>query len=165
MNPLTIQETERVWKEEPEKAKLKSTLTARSDGSQAVLECGPFSWRCDLPLPLGGNNTAPPPTALLLGALAGCAVVFIRDTIAPQLGVRVEAVQAVAECETDGRGLLGIGGAVSDFQNVQITVQIHSSDTPENVQKLYETWQQRCSIYSALTKPMSIKTSLEIKGI
>lgn len=59
-----------------------------------MLEAGSFSWRADLPPTLGGTNQAPSPTALLLGALAGCAVVFIRDTLSLQLGVPVERVEA-----------------------------------------------------------------------
>jgi uncharacterized OsmC-like protein len=44
------------------------------------MEHGSLSWRTDMPVPLGGTNEAPSPTALLLSAVAGCAVVFIRDT-------------------------------------------------------------------------------------
>ena len=51
------------------------------------MEHGSFSWHTDMPVPLGGTNEALSPTALLLSALAGCAVVFIPDTLAPQLGV------------------------------------------------------------------------------
>ena len=58
-------------------------MIARAEGSKAVMEHGPFSWHTDMPAPLGRNNEAPSPTALLLSALAGCAVVFIRDTLAP----------------------------------------------------------------------------------
>ena len=47
-------------------------------------------------------------TALLLSALAGCAVVFVKDTLAPQLGVTVDAIEATAQCETDARGFLGM---------------------------------------------------------
>ena len=42
------------------------------------MEHGSFSWRTDMPVSLGETNEAPSPTALLLSALAGCAVVFIR---------------------------------------------------------------------------------------
>ena len=68
----------------------------------------PFTWRADLPPALGGTNQAPSPTALLLSALAGCAVVFVRDTLAPQLEDRVTSVEATVKCDTDGRGLLGM---------------------------------------------------------
>jgi uncharacterized OsmC-like protein len=72
--------------------------------SHAVIQASPFTWRADLRPALGGTNQAPSPTALLLSALAGCAVVFVRDTLAPQLGVRVTSVEAIVKCETDAEG-------------------------------------------------------------
>ena len=105
MQPEPICDAVHLFEEQPEKAKSKATVKAHTDGSQAVMEAGPFSWRSDLPEPIGGTNQAPSPTALLLSAPAGCAVVFIRDTLAPRLGVRVDALQATAQCEADSRGL------------------------------------------------------------
>ena len=87
MNRERIEETVRLWQAQPDKAKGKPTVIARAEGSKAVMEHGSVSWRTDMPLPLGGTNEAPSPTALLLSALARCAVVFIRDTLAPQLGL------------------------------------------------------------------------------
>ena len=110
MNRERIKETVRLWQAEPDKAKGKPTLIARAEGSKAVMEHGTFSWRTDTPVPLGGTNEAPSPTALLLNALACCAVVFIRDTLAPQLGVTLDAFEAAAQYETDARGLLGMDG-------------------------------------------------------
>ncbi len=164
MNPETIRQSMRLWQEEPSKAKVKPTLKGRSDGAQVVLETGPFSWRSDLPPSLGGTNTAPSPTALLLSALAGCAVAFICDTLAPQLGVSLESVEAIVQCEADFRGALGMAGAIPDLQNVQITIQIQSSDTEENVRKLYQVWQERCPVYLAFIKPLPVSTTLKING-
>ncbi len=163
MNSETIQESMRLWQEDPSKAKAKPTLKGRSDGAQAVLETGTFSWRADLPPSLGGTNTAPSPIALLLSALAGCAVVLIRDTLAPQLGVRLESVEASVQCEADFRGYLGMKGAIPDLQNMQVTIQIQSPDSEENVKKLYQVWQERCPIYLALIKPLPVNSILEIK--
>ena len=163
MNPDTIQASIRLWQDDPGKAKIKPTVRGRSEGAQVVLEAGSFSWRSDLPPSLGGTNTAPSPTALLLSALAGCSVAFIRDTLAPQLGVRLEAVEAVAQCEADLRGAVGMEGAVPDLTNMQVTIQIQSSDSEENVRKLYQVWQERCPIYLALIKPLQVGTALEIK--
>ena len=161
MQPETIRQTVRLFEEQPEKAKSKPTVKARTDGSQAVMEAGPFSWNSDLPEPIGGTNQAPSPTALLLSALAGCAVVFIRDTLAPQLGVRVDAVEATAQCEADARGLLGMAGAEADLQNIRLDIRVQSPDDESDVQRLYEAWQERCPIYLALTRAMNVSLNME----
>jgi uncharacterized OsmC-like protein len=162
MKPETITATQRLWQAEPDKAKGRPAVTARSDGAQAVLEAGSFTWRADLPPALGGTNQAPSPTALLLSALAGCAVAFIRDTLAPQLGVPVASVEATARCESDARGLLGMGGAAPDLQNIELAIQVTSTGGDADVRRLYDAWQERCPIYLALVKPTSVKTTFEI---
>jgi uncharacterized OsmC-like protein len=96
-----------------------------------------------------------------LSALAGCAVVFIRDTLAPQLGVHVDAVEATAQCEADARGLLGMTGAEPDLQNIRLDIQVRSADSESDVQKIYEAWRERCPIYLALTKAMDVSLSTE----
>jgi uncharacterized OsmC-like protein len=151
VQPETIRQTVRLFEEQPEKARSNPTVKASADGSQAVMEAGPFSLRADLPEPIGGTNQAPSPTALLLSALAGCAVVFIRDTLALQLGVRVDAVEATAQCEADARGLLGMAGAQPDLQGIRLDIRVQSPDGEGEVQKIYEAWQERCPIYLALT--------------
>src|SRR5215467_6548369 len=105
MNSDVIKQTIQLWTNEPAKAQVSPLVKARTDGAQAVVETGPFSWRTDMPSPLGGENKAASPMALLLGALAGCAAVLIRDTLAPQLKLRVDSVQAEVKCKTDFRGL------------------------------------------------------------
>lgn len=150
MTNEAIGQTIHTFNTQPEKAKGKPSVTARSDGAQAVIQAGPFVFRADLPQALGGSNQAPSPTALLLGALAGCAVVFIRDTVAPQLGVRVDAVEATAGCETDARGLLAIGSASPDLANVQVDIRIDSPDGEAAAERLYQAWRERCPIYLAL---------------
>ena len=163
MNRERIEETVRLWQAQPDKAKGKPTVIARAEGSKAVMEHGSFSWRTDMPASLGGTNEAPSPTALLLSALAGCAVVFIRDTLAPQLGVTLDAVEATAECATGARGLLGISGVAPDLSNVGLTIAVKSSEPEDAVRRVYQAWQERCPVYLALTKALPVATTLEIK--
>jgi len=103
------------------------------------------------------------PTALLLSALAGCAVVFIRDTLAPQLAVTVDAIEATAECVTDARGLLGMNGVAPDLSNVGLTIAIQSPEDEDAVRRVYQAWQERCPVYLALTKALPVATSLDVK--
>ena len=99
----------------------------------------------------------------LLSALAGCAVVFNRDTLAPQLGVRVDAIEATAQCDTDARGLLGMGGVAPDLHNIALSIVIQSSESEDAIRKVYQVWQERCPVYLALTKALPVASSLEIK--
>ena len=156
MNPETIQTTIQNWTREPDGARGTPTVTARAEDSQAVIQTGPFTWRADLPPSLGGTNEAPSPTALLLGALAGCAVVFVRDTLAPQLGVRVTSVEASVRCDTDARGLLGMNGAEPDLRNMQLEVNVESPDGAAAVQRISAVWHERCPIYLAMVKPTDL---------
>ena len=90
MLATTIHETESLFRAEPDKARSKPTVTATLANGHARLSAGAFNWDADLPAVLGGGNLSPSPTAYLLGALAGCAVAFLRDTLAPQFGVEIE---------------------------------------------------------------------------
>src|SRR5262245_23206017 len=164
MNSEVIKQSVQLWTNEPKKAKVSPVVKARTDRPPTVVEAGPFSWRTDLPPTLGGENKAASPTALLLGALAGCAAVFIRDTLAPQLGVRVDAVQAEVKCKADFRGLLGMPGAIPDVENLEIAIQVQSPEAEEKVQALHRAWLDRCPVYLALTKPLTVKTTLTRGG-
>lgn len=159
MRTDVIEATAAVWTEAPEKARSAPTVTARSDGSQAVIEAGAFTWRTDLPEGLGGTSAAASPTALLLGALAGCAVVFVRDVLAPQLGIRLDEVHARVTCETDARGLLGFEGVAPDLEAMHLEVTLSSPDGQEAVDRIAEVWKERCPIYLALMKPTPVDVS------
>lgn len=156
MSTQTIESTIATWTKEPDSARGTPTVTARAEEAQAVIQAGPFTWRTDLPPALGGTNQAPSPTALLLSALAGCAVVFVRDTLAPQLGMRVTSVEATVKCETDARGLLGMEGAEPDLRNMSLDVSVESPDGAAAVAEIARVWHERCPIYLALATPTDI---------
>ena len=61
MQPETIRQTVSLFEGQPEKAKSKPTVVARTDGAQAAMEAGPFSLSADLPEPLGGDQPGPEP--------------------------------------------------------------------------------------------------------
>ena len=111
MTATTLSETEGRFRAEPSAARGAPAVTATLVEGRAHLTAGAFAWDADLPTVIGGTNVAPSPTAYLLGALAGCGVAFLNDTLAPQFGVRIESITAVARCSTDLRGLLGMDDA------------------------------------------------------
>src|SRR6476646_12295131 len=127
----TISDTETLFRADPAKAMSHPSVTATLANGRARLSAGPFNWDADLPLTLGGENLAPSPTAYLLGALAGCAVAFLNDTLAPQFDVRIDDVKAIARCSTDQRGLLAIDGVAPDLTDLALELQV-SSPSPQD---------------------------------
>jgi uncharacterized OsmC-like protein len=159
MTGAVIAQTERRFEADASAAQQTPEVRATLTNGRARLSAGPFNWEADLPAALGGGNLAPSPTAYLLGALAGCAVAFLYDTLAPQLGVAIDDVTAVARCRTDARGLLGMGGAEPDLSDLELTVSIASGATDDELARLEEVWLQRCPIFLALAKPIDVATT------
>src|SRR5438128_2163181 len=156
MNATVLAETEARFKADPSTARSKPTVTASLVNGRARLSAGPFNWDADLPLTLGGENLAPSPTAYLLGALAGCAVAFLRDTLAPQFGVEIDDVSAVASASSDMRGLLAIDDGAPDLADLALEIRVVTTSPDDRTAAMLATWQERCPIYLALLRPNSI---------
>jgi len=156
MTAEAIDQSTREWTYEPDRARGEASVTAFSHGSEAILTADGFSWRTDLPTELGGSNHAASPTHMLLGALAGCAVVVIRDTLAPQLGIPVDAVEATASCATDARGVLGMDGVKPDLRKLHLDVRITSPMGAAAVDQLGDAWQERSPIILSFSKPVEL---------
>jgi uncharacterized OsmC-like protein len=151
-----LSEAEEKFRADPAAARSTPKVTASLVNGRARLSAGPFNWDADLPAALGGENLAPSPTAYLLGALAGCAVAFLRDTLAPQFGVEIQDVTAVASAASDLRGLLAIDGAAPDLTDLTLDIRVISASPADRTAAMFDAWQQRCPIYLALLKPNAI---------
>ena len=161
MNATMFAETEAKFRSDPSTAKSSPTVTATLVNGRARLSAGPFNWDADLPAALGGENLAPSPTAYLLGALAGCAVAFLHDTLAPAFGVQIDDVTAVAKCATDARGLLGIDGVAPDLSGLALDIKVSSPSPEGRVEAMLAAWRERCPIYLALLKANAIILTTE----
>jgi uncharacterized OsmC-like protein len=155
MAMTTLSAAEDTFRADPGSARGTPTVTATLVEGRAHLSAGPFTWDADLPTVIGGTNQAPSPTAYLLGALAGCGVAFLHDTLAPQFGVRIEAITAVARCSTDLRGLVGMDDASPELMDIELDIEVKTPDA-EKTAPMFEAWRERCPIYLALLRPRSV---------
>jgi uncharacterized OsmC-like protein len=154
-----IRATEELYRANPDGARSSPTVTGRLTEGRAELTAGAHTWYSDLPPALGGTGSAPTPTQYLLGALAGCAVAFIHDTLAPQLGITLDDLAAVVRCRADARGLLGMDDAVPDLEQIEIEISITTPAPAERLAALEQVWRERCPIFLAVVKanPASIR--------
>jgi uncharacterized OsmC-like protein len=156
MLSTAIHETEARFRADPSAALSKPTVSATLMNGRARLSSGAFNWDADLPAALGGEGLAPSPTAYLLGALAGCAVAFLRDTLAPQFDVEIADVRAVASASSDARGLLAVDDAEPDLRQISIEIQVTTDSPADRVDSMFGAWRDRCPIYLALLKPNEV---------
>lgn len=152
------------FRADPAAARTTPSVTATLVAGRARLAAGSFTWEADLGPVLGGTNAAPSPTAYLLGALAGCAVAFLADTLAPQFDVRIDAITAVARCSSDVRGLLGIDGVVPDLADLAVDIEVASPDPEERTAPMLAAWRERCPIYLALLRPNAVAFSARVSA-
>lgn len=152
----TLQTTTAKFTADPAAGRIAPEVTATFTDGQAHLSAGPFSWDCDLPPAIGGTNQSPSPTAMLLGALAGCAVAFVKDTLAPQFEVEITDISATAGCTADLAGLLGLPGTEPRLQNLDIAINITSPSPDDRVAALRQAWLDRCPVYLALLEPNEV---------
>ncbi len=157
MLATTITDSEARFRADPAAARSAPSVTATLVNGRARLAAGPFNWDADLPAALGGENLAPSPTAYLLGALAGCAVAFLRDTLAPQFEVDITDITAVASAASDARGLLAIDGVAPDLSDLALDLRVTSSSPVDRIDAMLAAWQERCPIYLALLKPNAVR--------
>lgn len=144
------------FRSDPTTARSTPSVTATLTNGHARLSAGPFNWDADLPVAVGGQNLAPSPTAYLLGALAGCGVAFLHDTLAPQFGVRIDAVTAVASCTSDARGLLGMDDVSPALTDIAIDIEVTSPDPEDKTGPMLAAWRERCPIFLALVRPNEV---------
>jgi uncharacterized OsmC-like protein len=149
---------------EPDAGRARPAVTAELVNGRARLSSGPFNWDADLGLAIGGGNLAPSPTAYLLGALAGCAAVFLADTLAPLFGVTVDGVSATARCSSDAAGLLGVDGRDPALGDIELDVVVSSPDPAARLEPVFAAWRERCPIYLALLRPNAIAVSFAVDG-
>ncbi|HEU0237115.1 MAG TPA: OsmC family protein [Candidatus Limnocylindrales bacterium] len=150
MQAEIINATEQLYRTNPDGARSAPAVRGRLVDGKAELSAGSYTWYADLPPALGGTGSAPTPTQYLLGALAGCGVAFIHDTLAPQLGISIDDLSVVARCRADARGLLGMDGAIPDLEAIEIEISVATSASAERLAALEDVWRTRCPIYLAV---------------
>jgi len=159
-----IQETFGKLSAAPAAGRTTPTAVAELVNGHARLSSGSFNWESDLAPAIGGGNLAPSPTQYLLGALAGCAVAFLSDTLAPQFGVTLDGVHATARCQADTAGLLGIPGTNPALDRIELEVTVRSGAPSARLDQLFTAWRERCPIFLALLRPNDVSVSFSVEA-
>lgn len=123
----------------------------------------------DLPVAIGGDDSAPPPGWLLRTALASCAVTRIAMEAATR-GITLSTLEADATSRSDLRGLLGVpapdGSAVSAGP-LAMDLHVHISAPgvdADTLRALVAATPGVSPVTSAIEQPLAVGLHIEVTG-
>ena len=154
--------------------KLRSTWQR---GTKAIVEVGThetggkavtpptrkFIVMADAPPALGGVDSGPAGTEILLMGLAGCVSSGIA-TNAALFDVPIDALEIEMEADIDLRGLFGHDKTVrSGFSDIRYTVTVQSPASEEQLRKCKETIDRKSPVADTIANPVNVTSRFVFK--
>jgi uncharacterized OsmC-like protein len=145
--------------------------TARWDGDLRVVarNAQGAEVATDMPVELGGSDTAPTPGWLLRAAIASCAVTRIAMAAAAE-GIALRTLEARATSRSDLRGLFAMVDAASGVVpagplEVALHVRIGAPGVPaERLRALVEATRACSPVTCAIEQPLPMALHIEVEG-
>lgn len=158
-----IAEIQTTFRNEPEKASV--TFTSESqlqDGFHSEIALRDHALTVDEPAALGGTDKGPNPVELILASLGSCQEITYR-AYAAALGIPLESVSVKLEGDIDLRGFLAVAEDVRPgYQAIRGTVELISSASDEQLQKLREIVNTHCPVLDILSQPVPVELELRV---
>lgn len=134
---------------------LESGLRCRVDGPGGVAVV------TDMPVSIGGTNSAPSPGWLMRAALANCDATLVALRAA-QLGIVLKHLEVTAESESDHRGILGLDEAVpAGPLDVRVTVRVAAEGvSEEQLRELVHWAEQHSPVGDALRRAVPLRVDV-----
>lgn len=138
-------------------SKLTYRVTGSGEGAVATrLRSGRHEFVIDEPAPLAGDDVAPSPVELALGALIGCQVVVYR-LYAQALGIQLDDIDVTAEGDIDAARLLGKDDTVRPgFSAIRLRIELTGPETQERYEQLRDAVDVNCPVYDLFANPTPI---------
>lgn len=135
------------------------------DGVRCEIEEGPWTFRADLPMKAGGDESAPTPGALGRGALASCLTMGIAIWAA-RLGVAIDSLEVEVEADFDARGELGMGiGVPPGYSQVRYRVAIESPADRQEIATLLSLAERHSPYLDVFGRSMDLHRALSLNGV
>jgi putative redox protein len=139
------------------------TYRVRGAGEGAVatrLTSGKHEFLVDEPAALAGDDIAPSPVEVALGALVACQVVVYR-LYAEALGIQVDDVRVTAEGDLDARRLFGIDDSVrAGFGEVRLDIALSGPESEERYEELKGAVDAHCPVLDLFANATPVSTTV-----
>ena len=160
-----ISDTQAAFRAQPDAAKATFRSSSRlTEGFRSEIAIRQHRLAADEPAALGGADSGANPVELILAALGSCQEITYR-AYATALGIPLDSVSVELTGEVDLRGFFAVDDTVrAGYQNIRGTVNIESSASEAELQKLRAVVDAHCPVLDILTNKVPVALSLSIKA-
>jgi putative redox protein len=158
-----ISDTQSAFRADPGAANATFTSSSRlTEGFRSEVSIRQHRLAADEPPALGGADSGPNPAELVLAALGTCQEITYR-AYATAMGIPLDSVSVELAGDIDLRGFFAVDESVrSGYQNIRGTVNIQSSASEAELQKLRAMVDAHCPVLDILTNKVPVSLSLSI---
>jgi len=133
------------------------------EGTQIESETRGFKIRMDKPLEENGTNLAPKPAEVSLQALGSC-LLFAYLYAANKLKIAIDGLKVEIEGEVIPGGWEDVqNNKRAGFKTVQFEVQVKSSHSKEEIQKVHDLALKVSPMYDNFSHPVNLTGSFVIQ--
>ncbi|MBE0613529.1 MAG: OsmC family protein [Burkholderiales bacterium] len=160
-----IADTQSAYRSDPDSARATFRSSSRlTEGFRSEVSIRQHRLAADEPAALGGADSGPNPVELILAALGSCQEITYR-AYATALGIPLDSVAVELSGDIDLRGFFAVDDTVrSGFQNIRGTVNIESSASAADLQKLRSVVDAHCPVLDMLANKVPVSLELSIKS-
>jgi len=146
----------------PDKCRVETTAESHLvEDFRSHVKTREFNIVLDQPENMGSSDLGPRPSELLLAALAACHEVTYR-LYADALDIDLQDVAVSVTGVSDARGFFNVDDEVdAGFSEVYGEINIVSSASDDDIERLRQTVNRHCPVLDDLRKPLKVELDLK----
>ncbi len=154
-----------IFTKRPERAQVVNRGTAKvTDGLSCIFEQDGHRLSIDMPVAIGGCDTAPAPGYFGRAAICSCLAIGIKMTAARE-NLQLDSVCVGIEQDWDNRGVLAMEGASPVPSETRIAINIATAEGEKNVGALVARALEKDPWFLALRDAQPVTSELSVNGI
>ena len=144
-----------------ENARLTYRVSGTGTGAVATrVNAGKHRFHVDEPAALAGDDAAPSPVEVALGALIACQVVVYR-LYAQTLDIQFDDITITSEGDLDAQGLFGLDDSVRPgFSDIRLDIAITGAESEARYQQLKEAVDAACPVLDLFANPTPVSATV-----
>ncbi len=157
-----FERTETALKKRPSLGQKTGKVTVRStEGLTCEIENKGWKFKADMPVQMGGNETAPTPGTYEAAALGSCITILV-NMWAAKLDVPVDTVETEVTFEADTSCLFNVNNVPARWQSIRYHIRVESTAPEADVMRVLDAAHNQSHVRGDFEHPFTVGREVTI---